>query len=192
MPQQACEIQLLNQLKGGCTAAFDEIYCRYSKPLYIYLLQKLKNPEVCNDILQDLFINLWEKKSTLNIQTSLKAYLYQSARFKIIDIYRNHTHFKAYAEDLGKYIEHHYPDALDKLHYQQQLREVIAGIHQLPLKMKEVFIASRFEYLTINQISVKLKISPQTVKNQLSKALHILRLHHYYSWIVLIGYLIFR
>jgi RNA polymerase sigma-70 factor (family 1) len=192
MEQECCEIQLLNQLKDGCAASFDEIYRRYSKPLYIYLLQKLKDPEICNDVLQDLFINLWEKKSTITINTSLKAYLYQSARFKIIDIYRTHTHFQAYADDFAKYVEHHYPDMLETLHHQQQLRGVMEGIHQLPIKMKEIFMASRFEYLTIKQIAVKYNLSPQTVKNQLSKALQILRFNHYHSVIALVCYIIFK
>lgn len=80
------EHELLENLKFNEGTAFDAIYLHFSKPLYLYLLHKLKDPQLCNDVLQDIFVDLWEKRTHLDINSSLSGYLYQAARFKIIDI----------------------------------------------------------------------------------------------------------
>jgi DNA-directed RNA polymerase specialized sigma24 family protein len=146
------DINLMNALRTGDVVAFNTIYTEHSKSLYIYLLHKLKDPELCNDILQDIFVNLWEKKGQLNIDVSLKSYLFQAARFKIIDVYR-----------------------LD-VKYQKYLTE--AAINNLPEKMREIFILSRYDHQSTRDIADKTKLSRQTVKNQLSKALRILRVNY--------------
>lgn len=172
------DIELLQALKQGCQLAFDKVYETYSKPLYIYLYDKLKDAGVCQDIIQDLFITLWEKRETIEINTSLKAYLYQSARYKIVDLYRKQAQYQKYLTQLGDFIDINQYDVVDVLHHRKKLEDVMQTVNRLPLRMKEIFILSRFENQSVKEISAKLNLSQQTIKNQLSKALNTLRTHH--------------
>ena len=104
MLADCCDIELLNGLKQNQISAFNTIYQRYSKALYVYLLHKLKNADQCNDVLQDIFITIWEKRAQIEIDISIKAYLYQAARFKIIDIYRRDARYQHYLAELAEYI----------------------------------------------------------------------------------------
>jgi RNA polymerase sigma factor (sigma-70 family) len=163
------DINLMNALRTGDVVAFNTIYTEHSKSLYIYLLHKLKDPELCNDILQDIFVNLWEKKGQLNIDVSLKSYLFQAARFKIIDVYRLDVKYQKYLTDVADYLTVEAASIIDRIE---------AAINNLPEKMREIFILSRYDHQSTRDIADKTKLSRQTVKNQLSKALRILRVNY--------------
>ena len=171
------DIEILEGLKENDFSAFNTMYLQYSKPLYIYLLHKLKDPDLCNDVLQDIFVTIWEKRAQLKIETSIKAYLYQSARFKIIDKYRQEVKYHKYLSELAEYIID--PATItDRIDQRTQLQQIEQAVNKMPAKMREIFILSRFEHQTTRDIASKTNLSPQTVKNQISKALRILRVNY--------------
>lgn len=172
------EKELLNDLKQGRHAAFSTIYDLYSKQLYTYLLHKLTDPDLCSDVLQDLFTSLWEKRTVIEINTSLKAYLYQSARYKIFDIYRNNKKFQKYLTELAGYMDADYSLMGDTLDHRKKLAETLDRINKMPARMKEIFILNKIDQQPIPDIATRLNISKQTVKNQLGKALHALRINY--------------
>src|ERR1700733_12737561 len=104
MKVECPDITLMHDLKNNNFSAFNTIYHSYSKPLYVYLLHKLKDPEVCNDVLQDIFVSLWEKREQLCIEISIKAYLFQVARYKIIDLYREDVKYQKYLAELAEFM----------------------------------------------------------------------------------------
>ena len=177
MSENCNDIQLLELLKASEIDAFNKIYDCYSKPLYRYLLQKIKDRDTSSDLLQDIFTTLWEKRTVLTVNTSIKAYLYQVARFKIIDVYRNNARYEDYLDQLSSFIDSEYT-VIDKMDQSQKLKDVEETINSLPEKMKEIFILSRYEHKTNNDIAFQTNLSVQTVKNQISKALRALRLRH--------------
>ena len=168
------EESLLVALKAGSASAFDQIYAAYSKMLYIYLYNRLTDETACSDILQDVFVSLWEKREALEIDTSLKSYLYQSVKYKLIDQYRKNDKYQKYLNELAYDKQFSLP-AETKLDDKKRLGVAMQKIETFPCRMKEIFMLSRFEHLSVNHIAERLSISPQTVKNQLTKALHILR-----------------
>ena len=170
--------QLLSLLKDGDTSAFNTVYDRYSRPLYLYILSKTDKGEVSKDLLQDLFATLWEKRLVLDIRLSLKAWLYQSIRHKIIDLYRRDHTYRKYLQQLIEHFDAQPHNIVDVYDYKTRAHEVFEAINQLPCRMKEIFMLSRFENLSIEQIAARLDLSQQTVKNQISKALKILRTHY--------------
>jgi RNA polymerase sigma-70 factor (family 1) len=172
------DIELLTDLKKNNFSAFNTIYAQYSKPLYVYLLHKLKDPEVCNDVLQDIFVSFWEKKEQLNIEISIKAYLFQAARYKIIDLYRLDIKYQKYLADLAEFMTIDESVITDRIDNRRKLQEIEHAVNNLPEKMREIFILSRYEHQTTRDIATKTNLSPQTVKNQLSKALRILRISY--------------
>lgn len=178
MLAECCDKEFLDDLKKNNISGFNTVYKNYSKPLYVYLLHKLKDPELCNDVLQDIFVTLWEKRDELKIDISIKAYLYQAARFKIVDIYRRDVKYQKYLVELAGSIIVDSSTITDRIDYRKKLEEVENAVNNLPEKMKEIFILSRFEHQTTNDIASKTNLSPQTIKNQISKALRILRINY--------------
>lgn len=169
------EESLLQGLKEGKMSAFNAIYSTYSKDLYIYLMHKLGTSDLCNDILQDVFVSLWEKREFLKITVSIKSYLFQSVRYKIVDQYRRNRQYEKYLVELDYYLSNSSLCPTDNIDHKNRLATVMNTINGFPVRMKEIFILSRFENQSVNSIAERLSISPQTVKNQLTKALHILR-----------------
>ncbi|MBO9151077.1 RNA polymerase sigma factor [Chitinophaga sp. GCM10012297] len=170
--------QLLSLLRDGDSMAFNTIYDRYSRPLYLYILSKTDRGETSKDVLQDLFCTLWEKRGALDIHQSLRSYLYQSVRHKIIDLYRKDNTYRKYLQQLIEHFDAQPHSISETYDYKAKATEVFEAINRLPEKMKEIFMLSRFENLSIEQIASRLGLSQQTVKNQISKALKILRSHY--------------
>lgn len=127
--------------------------------------------------MQDLFVTVWLRRSTINIRTSLSFYLFKAIKYKVIN------HIEA------NIVKHNYINSLDKatLDYDNSTNDTIAfkdleqliesGISNLSPKVKVVFELSRKENLTVVEIAEKLNVSEQTVKNQISTAIRTLRLH---------------
>jgi RNA polymerase sigma-70 factor (family 1) len=178
--------QLLLLLQEDSVLAFNVIYERYSQPLYLYILSKIDTGEASKDVLQDLFTSLWERRHTLSVNESLKSYLYQSARHKIIDIYRKNTTYRKYLQELIAHFDVQPGGIAELVDSRTRTQDVFEAINQLPERMKEVFLLSRVEHQTVEQIATRLNLSPQTVKNQITKALKILRAHHARTDLVLL------
>jgi len=167
--------ELIALLKSDDTAAFNAIYDRYSKMLYLFIHSKLDATEISKDVLQELFISLWEKRHSLILKESLKAYLYQVARHKIIDIYRKNATYRKYLQQLIEHFDAQPHSITETVDNKARTQELFEAINHLPDRMKEIFMLSRFENLSVEQISTHLGLSQQTVKNQITKALKILR-----------------
>jgi RNA polymerase sigma-70 factor (family 1) len=178
MVTEFCEKDLLTRLKHDDVSAFNVAYNNYSKPLYIYLLHKLKDQHLCNDIIQDLFVTIWENRADLIIETSLKAYLFQAARYKIIDLYRKDAKYQKYLFELADYLVADHSLIIDRIDHKKKLADIEIAVNNMPEKMREIFILSRFEHQTTRDIASQKNLSTQTVKNQISKALRILRLNY--------------
>lgn len=169
------EKSVLAALKSGDISAFNKIYSAYSRVLFLFLNEKLNDAEVSSDILQDIFISLWDKREYLNIEHSLKAYLFQSIRFKLIDHYRRGDVYKKYLAEQCHLSKEWICHPVDTIDVKNQLQMVMKRIENMPRRMKQIFVLNRIEHLSIDAISERLTISPQTVKNQLTKASNILK-----------------
>lgn len=166
---------LVSLIKNDNYAAFDTIYERYGEALYLFIRSKLDGGEISKDVLQELFISLWEKRHQLELQQSLKAYLFQAAKYKIIDIYRKNATYRKYLYQLIEHFDTQPHSVAETVENKSRTQDLFEAINHLPDRMKQIFMLSRFEHLSIEQISVHLGLSQQTVKNQISEALKILR-----------------
>ncbi|TWF37209.1 RNA polymerase sigma-70 factor (ECF subfamily) [Chitinophaga polysaccharea] len=184
--------QLVSLLKSDDSAAFNAIYDRYSKMLYLFIHSKLDAAEISKDVLQELFISLWEKRHSLVLKESLKAYLYQVARHKIIDIYRKNATYRKYLQQLIEHFDAQPHSIADTVDNKVRTQELFEAINHLPERMKEIFMLSRFENLSVEQISNHLGLSQQTVKNQITKALKILRASYAKTDLILLCVVLIR
>lgn len=163
---------LLESIKQNEKIAFKEIYKRYWSKLYIYAYNVLREKEICEDIIQEIFIDLWNRRNSVQI-SELSAYLYQAVKFRIFKHFRQ----SKYKDELLAQFDllqtqYKIDDLLELQELHNQINDIIA---KLPEQRRVIFQMSRNEELTNKEISEKLNISIQTVKNQISTALHFIR-----------------
>lgn len=167
---------LLSLLSAGDDKAFAEIYNRYWSVLYLYACKFSGHNDQAEDIVQEVFVALWNKSGELELQTSLAAYLYTSVRYKIFDLI-DHEKVKAkYLASFGAYLNAEKTIADSAILEKELLTEIESAIQLLPAKMRQVFELSRKNGLSQKEIAVQLNISDKTVKKQVSNAMRILRL----------------
>ncbi len=167
--------ELLVLLSENNHSAYTEIYNRYSGILYLHAYNKLRDREEAKDILQELFITIWNKRKELAINISLPAYLYSAIRNRVFKKMASNTLKTRYAESIQESIKNH-ECITDHLTRQNQLAALIESeIHSLPPKMREVFLLSRKSHLSHKEIAHHLQISETTVKKQVNNALKVLR-----------------
>lgn len=169
------DIELLDLLKCGNVAAFDELYNRYWEVLFDIACKKLHDKDDAKDIVHDLFLQLWNNRTSLNVYKSFSGFLFISLKNKIIDKQRLVISRLKKNSEIGKTQSELHDTVTEQLYYNELNTFLNQQINLLPEKMREIYLLSREEGLSINQIADRLLLSPQTVKNQISNALKFLR-----------------
>ena len=167
------ESLLVRNLAKGNLLAFNTLYNEYSSRLYRFAFGYLKSEAEAEELVQEVFTIIWEKRADLKEELSFKSFLFTIA-FNII---RKHFRTKAY---LSEYFKTGISDDLDmqtsqKITYDSLYQYITELVDQLPERRKEIFIKSRFEGHSIKEIAEELKISHKTVENQLTDALKFIR-----------------
>ncbi|WP_206367024.1 RNA polymerase sigma factor [Sphingobacterium sp. SGG-5] len=167
--------ELIQLLKLGNKSALDEIYKRFHGVLYSHAYRRLPDREEVRDILQEIFIYLWNNRKTVEI-SNLSAYLYTSVRSRILNAYRNKKVRERYTQSLQDFIN----SGADTVEEHIREKELVALVEQevsaLPPQMRLIFEMSRFQDKSHKEIAEELNISPQTVRTQVRNALRVLRL----------------
>ncbi len=169
------EFELIQKLKAGDSAAFETLFGLYAGKLFYFVNKYLDLKEEAEEIVQDVFLNLWKHKKEIRSEKAFKSYLYQIALNNI----RNYFNKKLVQEKHKQLIAQNYlfekeSDA-DELDYESVIKKVDQLIDQLPPKRKEIFLLSRKEGLDISEIANYLNISEATVKNQITSAVAFLK-----------------
>ncbi|TJZ54780.1 sigma-70 family RNA polymerase sigma factor [Sphingobacterium olei] len=164
---------LMLAIKQSDRKAFDELYGRTWKSLYKQAVNKLNNEDLAKDIIQDIFIDLWTKRESSNID-HIEHYLSRAVKFKVIDQFRKKDfHLKEIEEFVDILEDSEYADS--KL-LDNELREIISTLaDRLPQKRREIFKLKFEQELSTKEISDLLNISPKTVQNQTLNSISILK-----------------
>jgi RNA polymerase sigma-70 factor (ECF subfamily) len=167
--------ELFKLYQGGKKEAFDVIYTRYWERLYNYAFHNLQSKDLAFEVVHDIFVSLWTRRETLNLQTSLSGYLFASVRYQIIKQIKDSRQKEAYMKDylLFRPVEDNSTE--DAIHLQELEKAIEDSLLQLPPRCQEIFRLSRQEHKTIQEIAAALNISHRTVENQLTVALKHLR-----------------
>ncbi|GAA3617634.1 RNA polymerase sigma-70 factor [Flavivirga amylovorans] len=168
------QTKLIKELKKGEERAFIYLINTYNKRLYGYALSLSNNKIMAQDIIQNVFLRIWEKRKTITINTSVQNYLYKSVYNEFLNLYRKHKstmlleqkYFQSLERTTANYDENSFKKALDR---------ITIEIQALPPKCREVFMLSRREGLTNIEISDHLNISTKTVEAHITKAFSVLR-----------------
>lgn len=167
--------ELLDQLKNNEKLAIEKIYNLYWEDLFLSAFNLLKNKEACEEIVQDVFITVWEKRTELQITYTLKGYLYGMVRFKVLNFLRSNS--KEYPTDDTEGIEKRFQCITPEtnLIYKEYEVYLESIIQSLPEKGREVYLLSRYEQLSNKEIALRLNISLKTVENHMTKSLAIIK-----------------
>jgi len=170
------DFELLVPLRDGDEQAFSEIYERYWRVLWQFAKRHLRDDEESKDVLQEVFSALWKNRSVLQIHTCLSSYLYRATLNRVLKRTDRAKVIAAYQEQLERRLKLEFSQTPEELFLLRELEDqVYSGMSELPIRMREVFEASRSEGLSYDEISKKLGVSKETVRSQIKNALKILR-----------------
>jgi RNA polymerase sigma-70 factor (family 1) len=170
------EQRLIIELKRGSQKAFDDIYAMYSKRLFAYCLQYTKSVEDAEDIVQDVFVKLWINRENIRQEVTLRSLLFIMSKYSLINAYRSRVNSLLYEDYVATYMgAASENDMNSQLEYDDFVHHVKKILKDLPITQRSVVELSRIEQLNNKEIAEKLSLSEQTVKNQLSLGLKILR-----------------
>lgn len=169
------DCELMNLLRSGDKSAFSEIYNRYWKKLFTVASNKIGQPEEAEEIVQDIFISLWDRRMEITITSSLNAYLAVSVKYRVIKILAKRYQHNKYEEHSLAFMPcstNSTEDWLEFLELKSRLEILVA---ELPEKCRLVYKASREKGYSQKQIAEEFGIAEKTVEAHLSKALKSLR-----------------
>jgi RNA polymerase sigma-70 factor (family 1) len=172
--------EILNNLSLGNEDAFEYLFLNYYNELCRYACGILKNRNISEEMVQEVFVKLWENRKELTIKSSIKAYLYRSVHNQCINYYEHiqvQQKFTSEAvknyRDLISPLTDSYPIA--NLLVQELEKKIDQSLSALPEQCREVFLLIRHDDLSYAEAAEKLGISVNTVKTQLQRALTRLR-----------------
>lgn len=169
------EEHLLLLLKQGDKAAFESVYHLYWEKMYAAAYKRVKNSEAAEEIVQDLFTDLWQRRGLLPAVTSLSAYLYSAIHYRAIDYIRKEITKNRYERYVGLYRLDFDNTTEDQLLFNDLNAYISKEIETLPVKCREVFKLSRNGHKSNKEIAQALGISEKAVEKHITKALKHLR-----------------
>jgi len=163
---------LLRLLQTSDEHAFRELYQRYWKKLFTTACYKLKSKEAAEEIVQNIFVSLWEKRATLQID-SLEDYLYIAVKYKVINYVESLMVRQAGQKQLAGNTTDESTEAtimINDLHAAIQ-----QALKQLPAKTREVFTMSRFEKCSVREIARHMGLTEKAVEYHITQSLKLMR-----------------
>ncbi len=169
------ERYIIERLRNGHKEAFQTIYNIYGRRMLAYSLRLTNSPEDAEDVVQDVFLNLWRTREELKPIDTLRPYLFTALRNRILNLWKSRLNSNLY-NDYVKAL--HEPDmnlGFENIEYREFEKMVVAQMDKLPATQQRVVKMSRLDNLDVPEIAIKLGLSVQTVRNALSSGLKALR-----------------
>jgi RNA polymerase sigma-70 factor (ECF subfamily) len=167
---------------------FENLFKDFFTPLCYFARKYVSDIDSAKEIVHDVFINLWEKRDSIDPEKSIKSYLYTSVNNRCLNHIRDNKKFDKENTEIELINEEHNSVSTDSMEEDELKAKINKSINNLPEKCRKVFVLSRYEELKYHEIAERLEISVKTVEAQMSKALKILRenLKEYVMLIILI------
>lgn len=169
------DTELLSLIQKDDKVAFYNIYERYSKRLYGFVIRYVKLEADAEEIVQEVFVKIWEARNRIDAEASFEYYLFTIAYNTTISLLRKKSSEKKYLDHLKTIQISNAPDLIDEIQFNELNEKVNALLNELTPRQKEIFQLSREQGLTHEEIAKKLDISVNTVKKHIVNALAFLK-----------------
>lgn len=169
------EAKLLEEMKQDNIAAFNQLYNKYAPILYQRLLRLLKNPESVEEILQDVFLKIWNKREEIKPEKGFKTFIYRMADHMAIDLFRKIGRDKAMQLELWAASVSFHLHTEEQVFDKEKAGIIQEAIRSLPPKRREILIQCKLEDKSYKEVAEMMGISVSTVSNQLVSAMKDIR-----------------
>jgi RNA polymerase sigma-70 factor (ECF subfamily) len=162
-------------LQNGDEKTFEQVFKNNFKILHTYACTILKNESIAEEIVQNVFFKIWEKREQMPEEISLKAYLYRAVHNESLNHLKHvkvKSRYQLHAVSMAEQYEQSSSRKIMISELEKKLRD---ALNELPEQCRTIFQLSRFNDLKYREIADELKISVKTVENQMGKALKLLR-----------------
>ncbi len=167
------DVEIFRAIGKGNSVVFKQVFMSHYESLCRYAYTILKNAEEAEDVVQSMFVKIWEKREGLEVKHTIRSYLFKAVYHQCLNNLEHRTVKMKHQVQIAH--ETHAETQLPET-FQHELEEnIIAAINSLPDQCRIIFMMSRFDELRYAEIASHLNISVNTVENQISKALKILR-----------------
>ena len=169
--------QTVERIQRGDKAAFDLVYYAYEARLFAFALKLTHNPDDAKEVVQEVFLKVWERRELLEPQGNFEGFIFTIAK----NIVYNKARHRVYEMAYKKYLSHSAdPSASvteEMLEFRELERLIRSACEELPPMRRKVFLLSRMEGFSHNEIAEKLNTSTSNIKNQIYKAMIFLKEH---------------
>lgn len=169
------ETELVLALKNSDINSFDQLFRLYSSRLFFFAKGFLKNRQDAEEIVQDVFIKVWEHRADLDEFRSIRSFLFTIAHRAMIDGFRKKERENLLLKNVKLEQAELHDDTQQQLFYDSAKEQVDLVVEMMPPKRKLIYKLSREEGLSHQEIAERLNISKNTIENQIAEALKFLR-----------------
>jgi RNA polymerase sigma-70 factor (ECF subfamily) len=166
--------ELTGKLKNGDLAAFDRLFHKYSGRLHSFAFRYLRCREEASEIVQSVFLKVWENHKNLKSGSSLKSFLFTIAYNEICTLFRRRINLQRYYDHIRLHKGNISSETEDNINYNSLKERLYQIIRKLPENQKSIFIKSRIEGKPSKVIAYELGLSPGTVDNYISDILRVI------------------
>ncbi len=161
--------------ESGAEALFSSLFRRYEHRLYTLAAQLTKSDQVAKDIIQDVFLKLWEHRNNMESIGNIEAWLYRVTENKVIDFLRKAAADSRLRQRIWNRLQHNTDEAEQQVAVKEYNQLIKAAIDKLPPQRKLIYQLNKEDGLNYQQIADELQLSRHTVKNQLFSAVQSVR-----------------
>lgn len=175
--EKISDANLACRIKYGEQEAYQQLFKKYAPKIYHFSLSYLKNGSDAEELVQDVFLKVWEKREILDASKNVKAYIFKIAVNSIYDFIRRKNIESAFNNFAQVNFNKSSNDTWDTVIFEEMQTTLNELVAQMPEQRRKVFRLSKIKGLTNDEIAKKLNISKRTVENQLYRAISFLKEH---------------
>ena len=169
------EKEMIDLLRSGSPVAFQYLFNQYSQKLYRFALSYLKSDAEAEEVVQDVFLKLWENRYRLDSDKSFQSYLFTIAFNAIKKKFNQKLRNDRFKHELFEWLSQEAPSLESRLDFEALIEKLESLIEKMPEKRKAIFLKRKKEGQSIQDIAGEMGISPKTVKNQITEAMNYLK-----------------
>jgi RNA polymerase sigma-70 factor, ECF subfamily len=185
------EQELITGLRNNDELVFETLFKDYYERLCNYAYTMINDVDEAEEMVQNMFLVLWEKRESIDIHTSVKSYLYRSVHNNCLNLIKHYKIRYEHSEHYRHQPEEEVDDTSQSLISKELEQQINLSINSMPDQCRTVFKLSRLENLTYSEIAEQLNLSVKTVDNHMGKALRILR-EKLKEWLPVLIWFLFR